>query len=78
LVFWADHYRKIKGQIYPATFPLLGGVRGRAFSFSKISSQFLEKSYVFSSLILLNSNLINSDFSGEQLYIFFELKNLIS
>ena len=50
----------------------------RAFSFSKISSQFLEKSYVFSSLILLNSNFIDSDFSGKQLSLFFELKFLSS
>jgi hypothetical protein len=43
--------------------PLTPSITPRAFSFSKISSQFLEKSYVFSSIILLNSNLIDSDFS---------------
>ena len=58
--------------------PLTPSITPRAFSFSKISSQFLDKSYVFSSLILLNSNFIDSDFSGKQLSLFFELKNLSS
>ena len=61
---------KIKHKNYPhiQSFIKVGrtGLRGNKKSEETlyyISSNFLEKSYVFSSLILLNSNFIDSDFS---------------